>query len=118
MPMQTYIYPRPDNAFHFESLCLQVFGAYLKLQHLQKFARSGQRQRGVDLLSIAPDARITGIQCKLRNSSAGLTLADFDAAVLEAKEFQPPLADFILATTAERDPRLQLRALELTISHR
>jgi hypothetical protein len=117
MTIQNFIYPKPDNWVTFETFCLKLFGVQLKLPHLEKFARSGHRQSGVDLVSIA-SGRIVGIQCKVKNTGAGLTQEGVDEAIQAAMEFTPSLNDFIIATTSDRNPALQKHALRVTRDHR
>lgn len=114
--MQPFIYPKPDNEVFFESFCLKVFRDYLKLPHSVKFARRGQRQFGIDIVSIS-SGRLIGIQCKLKNARACLTVQEVDKAIKLAKTFRPPLNELIIATTADRDPTIQAHAIRINQNH-
>ena len=116
MALQSLIYLKPDSDSAFETFCLKVFRTSLKLPNLQKFARTGHRQFGVDLVSSA-SSRIVGIQCKLKNTAAGLTVGEIDTEVERAKTFAPSLTEYIIATTADREPVLQQHALRITQRH-
>jgi hypothetical protein len=117
MVMQSFLYPKPDNEVFFESFCLKVFSARLKLPHLQKYGRRGQSQFGIDLLSAQPDGAL-GIQCRLKTTSKGLTVEEVDAIIEDAKTFTPPLNELIIATTADRDPALQSHVTRVTQAHK
>lgn len=116
MVMQSLTYNKPDNGTTFETLCLKVFRTHLNLPHLGKFARSGQKQYGVDLVSES-EGRVIAIQCKLKNTETGFTVKAIDEAVDLAKTFSPPLNEFIIATTADRDPVIQQHAIRITQNH-
>ncbi|HEY0553103.1 MAG TPA: hypothetical protein VGG20_02495, partial [Thermoanaerobaculia bacterium] len=117
MPIQSFVYPKPDNEIFFETLCRKVFSVYLKLPHLQKFARRGQEQFGVDLVSNT-DERVVGIQCKLKNARAGLETEEVNLEIQKAKKFTPSLGEYIIATTADREPELQQHAIRVTQDHK
>jgi tetratricopeptide (TPR) repeat protein len=117
MSIQSFVYPKPDNEILFETLCRKVFSLHLKLPHLQKFARRGQEQFGVDLISNAAE-RIVGVQCKLKNARAVLDAGEVDAEIQRAKNFAPPLDEYIIATTADREPALQQHAIRITQEHK
>ncbi|HWM90484.1 MAG TPA: GreA/GreB family elongation factor [Thermoanaerobaculia bacterium] len=117
MAMQSFLYPKPDNEVFFESFCLKVFSAHLKLPHLQKYGRRGQSQFGIDLLSAQPDG-VLGIQCRLKTTSKGLTVEEVDAIIEDARTFTPPLNELVIATTASRDPVLQSHVTRVTQAHK
>lgn len=116
MAIQSFIYHRPDNDVLFESFCLKIFRVHLDLPHLEKFGRRGHRQFGVDLIS-TDSGRVIGIQCKLKNTGVGLTVQAVDEAIELAKTFVPPLNEFIIATTADRDPTLQAHVIRVSQAH-
>jgi hypothetical protein len=61
-----------------------------------------------------------GIQCKRRDGRFGAPLAEGDLrdAVNAALTFEPPLDEFILATTTNSDAGIQALARKLTQAHR
>ena len=61
-----------------------------------------------------------GVQCKDKDLliRASLTIDELRAEVRKARSFQPPLTQFIIATTAPRDARLQAEARTITERHR
>lgn len=117
MTIQSFDFPPPENEADFETFCLAVFREYLPARDLQKYARRGQGQQGVDLLGHLQRDELCGIQCKLRNADQTLAENDVTAEVEKAKEFSPPLSKYIIATTARRDPKIQRLAVGITRLH-
>jgi hypothetical protein len=117
LPAQSATYLKPDNGASFESLCLKVFSAFLKLPHLQKYGPRRQTRFGIDLLSVQPTG-IVGIQCWLKTARQGLTQVKVDAIIEEAKTFSPPLGELIIATTSDRDAALQSHVTRVTQAHK
>lgn len=107
-------FPKPDNWKTFETFCLKVFRRYLQAPDLQKYAREGQAQHGVDLFGTTRDHTRCGIQCK---RTKALTEDEVVAEVEKAKSFEPRLDRYIIATTAQRDPALQRLAATLSGTH-
>ena len=117
MTIQSFDFPPPENEADFESLCLAVFQDHLSAPELQKFARRGQRQLGVDLVGRDGKGELCGIQCKLRAARQRLTKREVKEEVDKATQFTPRLNKYIIATTARRDPNIQALAAQLTQSH-
>ncbi|MFW6039305.1 MAG: hypothetical protein ACOC9P_02385, partial [bacterium] len=111
-------YPRLSNEQDFERLCLRLFRRHLQLDDLQLYGRRGQKQDGCDLVGVDGQGRVVGIQCKQREVHRPLTQEEVRAEVEKAKGFHPPLARYIIATSAPRDTKLQQLATQLTRSHR
>jgi hypothetical protein len=88
----------------------------------QLYGRDGQAQDGIDVLVTSPSRGIVGIQAKKRRLydakgtvklDGGLTTAEIDAMVTEAEKFKPTLREFIIATAALPDAKLQKHVEEL-----
>lgn len=110
----------PENWQDFETLCCDLWARILGDQNTQKNGRSGQPQGGVDIYGREGKAdRWIGIQCKGKDGRFGhrVTKEELRAEVEKAYSFQPPLAEFILATTADTDAKIQALARELTQSN-
>ena len=111
--------PPPNNPNDFELLCLDLWQDIYRDGGAQKHGRRGQQQYGVDLFFKSPEG-LVGVQCKqkdglLRNL---LTVNELEKEVVDARNFRPALALFILATSGATDGLVQRRALELTEEHR
>ena len=108
----------PNDPTAFESLCLDLWKDVWHDSGAQKNGRRGQNQDGVDIFG-REDGHLVGVQCKQKDGRlwAKVTLAELEAEVEAARNFQPRLTKFILATTAPRDSALQCKANSLTEQH-
>jgi hypothetical protein len=110
--------PPPKYWEEFEDLCHCLFKAIWNDPTAQKHGRRGQAQQGVDVFG-APNeqrTRYIGVQCKGKDQNYGsyVTTAELAAEVEKAKSFAPGLREWILATTAPNDARIQAQARELS----
>ncbi len=110
-------FPKPRNSEDFESLCRALLKEHWSSLDIQKNARRGQEQHGVDLYGHTPEKKLNGAQCKLHEEGKRLTKGEVLEEVEKAKTFAPPLAHYVIATTSPTDPTLQLLARELTQDH-
>jgi len=108
----------PKTWEQFEELCADTFAALWSDPGLVRHGRSGQRQRGVDIVS-RPGRKWTGLQCKKKTSwpVKTLTKAEIDMEVKEALTFIPKLEDFWILTTAPDDVHLQAHVNKLNEQH-
>ncbi len=98
----------PANWQDFEDLCLKLWRP--KLVDAKKNGRSGQPQAGVDICGRDPKIEAwIGIQCKQKGRwpPKVLTIRQIKDEVRKAAKFRPPLSQFIIATTAQRDVKNQ-----------
>jgi hypothetical protein len=109
----------PNNPTVFESLCLDLWREIWDDPSAQKNGRSGQPQAGVDVFG-QRQGKWEGVQCKQKDGllRSKVTVKEFEAEVEAAKQFNPPLANFILATTGPRDAKVQERAREFIEEHK
>jgi hypothetical protein len=102
---------KPENWQDFESLCKKLWGEIWEIPNLiKKNGRLGQDQSGVDVYGIPKNKDgYWGIQCKGKDeySNAKLTPKDIDNEIEKAKLFLPKLDVYIIATTANKDSRLE-----------
>lgn len=114
--------PAPTDWQAFERLCRDLWAARWDDPNTQLNGRNGQPQCGIDIYGQPGRAGpFSGVQCKRRNGlpdGAEIAEGELRAAVEEAKSFSPAIeGEFVLATTARRDAKIQLAARELTIEH-
>ena len=98
----------PAHWQDFEDLCLKLWRP--RLIDAKKHGRVGQPQAGVDIFGRDPKTEEwVGIQCKQRGQwpQKVLTVGEIKAEVERAERFEPPLSNFIVATTAPRDVEAQ-----------
>jgi len=106
--------PSPGTLQDFERLCCDLWKRIWDVPHAQIHGRSGQPQHGVDVFAPLDDgARWAGVQCK--ESRIGFSSKEeIEAEVAKARQFLPPLSEFVLATTAPNDGKTQRWAREIT----
>ncbi len=112
--------PPPRNWEDFEDLCADLFEIEWKDPHTTRYGRQGQRQNGVDIYGLYNSSGHYGAQCKKKKRwpPKKLTINDIDAEVKEALKFRPKLDVFVIATTADRDTKLQDHVHSLSEKHR
>lgn len=109
--------PKPENHQDFERLSAILWCEKLRDPHIQRYGRHGTGQDGIDIVGIRggdPRNRV-GIQCKLKTGTAKLTAEEFEADFDSALGIDPPLTEFHIVTTADRDRALQNLASKLQI---
>jgi hypothetical protein len=108
----------PKTWEQFEELCADTFAALWSDHGLVRHGRSGQRQKGVDIIS-RPGGRWTGLQCKKKAvwPVKTLTKAEIDNEIAEALTFTPKLEAFWILTTAPDDVHLQAHINHLNEQH-
>jgi hypothetical protein len=102
--------PKPVNWQDFESLCKKLWGELWKCPSIKKNGRLGQIQNGVDVYGIPEGCNnYYGIQCKGKDdyTHSQLTIDEIDNEIKKAKDFNPPLASFIFATTSNKDVKTE-----------
>jgi hypothetical protein len=111
-------WPAPVDSVAFESLCLDLWKDIWQDSNAQKNGRNGQPQAGVDVFGRV-GVKWRGVQCKKKNGAlfSKLTEHELIVEIEAAKTFQPPLTEFLIATTASRDEALQKTAREITQQH-
>ena len=99
--------PKPENWQDFEDLCKMLWGEIWKIPlKIKKNGRAGQNQNGVDIYGVPKGEKgYWGIQCKGKDdyTSAKLTVNEITTEVGKAKDFNPPLQVFIIATSSNKD---------------
>jgi hypothetical protein len=125
----TEAWPPPNEPAAFESLCLDLWKEIWGPESgAQKNGRSGQPQAGVDVFGKRGD-RWIGVQCKQKDGllRSKLTATELDEEIRKVlgKEvkgktspaFDPPLSEFLVATTGPRDAEIQKAARKLAEEH-
>lgn len=110
----------PENWQDFENLCCDLWREIWKDTNTQKNGRSGQNQNGVDI-SGRPNkkAKWAGVQCKGKNNYTNniLTEKEIFGEIEKAKKFEPKLSEFIIATSGEKDAKIEKIARKITNEH-
>lgn len=109
-------YERPLYWQDFEDLTQGMFREVYGDPNAQKNGRSGQAQSGVDVYGRDQQGELVGIQCK-RLDEVGpggeflpggvLTATIITTEIANAESFKPKLQQFVIATTAKNDEKMQ-----------
>lgn len=102
---------KPENWQDFENLCKKLWGEIWGISNkIKKNGRLGQEQAGVDIYGIPKgETNYWGIQCKGKNDyiNSRLTIKEVNEEVEKAKKFQPKLEVYIIATTSNKDVKIE-----------
>ena len=113
-------FPPPRNWESLENLIWRLFQEVWNDPNAQRNGRSGQRQQGVDIFGRPNKENYwEGVQVKGKNGSFGerVTEQELRREAQKAKEFRPPIKNFILVTSGQRDASIQEIARQLTEEH-
>jgi len=102
---------KPENWQDFENLCKKLWGEIWQIPNtIKKNGRLGQEQFGVDIYGIPKGEKgYWGIQCKGKDeySNAKLNELEIENEIEKANNFKPPLVVYIIATTANKDSKIE-----------
>lgn len=113
---------KPENWQDFESLCKKLWGELWEIPYeIKKNGRLGQPQAGVDVYGVPKgETNYFGIQAKGKDdyTDAKLDAKEIENEIEKAKNFSPPLDVFIIATTANKDVKVEQYVREQDIISR
>jgi hypothetical protein len=102
---------KPENWQDFESLCKKLWGEIWSIPNtIKKNGRLGQNQSGIDIYGIPKGEKsFWGIQCKGKDeyTNAKLTEKEILEEIAKAHNFKPQLSVYVIATTANKDSRIE-----------
>ena len=99
--------PKPKSWDEFEDITWEIYKRKWHDNHAQKYGRSGQAQNGIDIYGQQNSSgKYIGVQCK-RYEDNKLNQQIIKEEIVKAECFSSPLSEYIIATTASRDARLQ-----------
>jgi len=99
--------PKPKSWDEFEDIIWEIYTRRWKNIHTQRYGRSGQEQSGVDIYGEPHASKgYTAIQCK-RYQDNKLNQQVILAEIEKADNFPSPISEYIIATTASRDVKIQ-----------
>ena len=110
--------PKPKSWDEFEDITWEIYKRKWQDNHAQRYGRSGQEQNGIDIYGRQNCSdKYIGVQCK-RYKDKKLTQEIIKAEIVKAEGFSYPLSEYIIATTASRDTKLQDFVLSLNQERR
>jgi len=102
---------KPENWQDFESLCKKLWGEIWEIPNkIKKNGRLGQEQAGVDVYGVPKGEQdYWGIQAKGKDeyTHAKLTEIEILDEIQKAKTFKPRLGVYIIATTSNKDSKIE-----------
>lgn len=102
---------KPENWQDFESLCKKLWGEAWSIPNkIKKNGRLGQEQAGVDVYGIPKgETKYWGIQAKGKDDYSGAKLSENEIIkeIEKAKKFQPALGVYIIASTTNKDAKIE-----------
>ena len=105
--------PKPKSWDEFEDITWEIYKRKWHDNYAQKHGRRGQAQNGIDIYGQENGSgKYIGVQCK-RYKDKKLTQEIIKAEIVKAESFSSPLSEYIIATTASRDTKLQDFVLSL-----
>jgi hypothetical protein len=105
-PSTSYL-PKPKSWDEFEDITWEIYKRKWQDNHAQRYGRSGQPQNGIDIYGRQNSSgNYIGVQCK-RYEDNKLTKKIIKEEIVKAEGFSHPLSEYIIATTASRDTKLQ-----------
>ena len=105
-PSTSYL-PIPKSWDEFEDITWESYKRKWHDNHAQKYGRSGQLQNGIDIYGQQNSSgKYIGVQCK-RYEDNKLNQKIIKEEIVKAERFSSPLNEYIIATTASRDTKLQ-----------
>lgn len=107
-----FIFPKPKGWDIFEDIVCDVVSRKFNSRNLQRYGRSGQKQFGVDIVGFTRIG-LTGVQCK-HHPKSSMTSSEVDKEIKNADGFQPPLNEFIIITSADRDSMIHSYVLRVS----
>lgn len=113
--------PKPKNWQDFESICHELWRSIWGDINAQKNGRQGQPQHGVDIYGYPSYSKgLHAVQCKGKNDNydTKVTIDEINEECEKAKEFEPHISNYILATTKKKEITLQEHCLKLTSDHK
>lgn len=102
---------KPENWQDFESLCKKLWGEIWGIPNkIKKNGRLGQEQAGVDVYGKPKgENQYWGIQAKGKDdySNAKLTELEITKEIEKAKNFEPNLSVYIIASSSNKDAKIE-----------
>lgn len=99
--------PKPKSWDEFEDIVWEIYTRRWQDSHAQRYGRSGQAQNGIDIYGQQDSfSNYIAVQCK-RYEGKKLNLKTIEKEVTKAECFSSPISEYIIATTASRDAKIQ-----------
>jgi tetratricopeptide (TPR) repeat protein len=108
----------PESEVAFEKLCLALLKRHWSRPGLERFAKKGEEQFGVDIFDTLGESPFYGAQCKLKEQWKSLEPAEIREEVGKAKTFPSRLDHYAILTTGKISGVAQLTVQSINQEHR
>jgi predicted Zn-dependent protease/transcription elongation GreA/GreB family factor len=116
--MNPYTITPPESDVTFEKLCLALLKRHWSRSGLERFAKKGEEQFGVDIFDTFGESPMYGAQCKLKEQWKSLEPGEIRDEVEKAKTFPSKLDHYGILTTGKISGAAQLTIQEINQEHR
>lgn len=106
--MNPYTINPPESEVEFEKLCLALLKRHWSRRGLERFAKKGEEQFGVDIFDTLGEDPFYAAQCKLKEQTKFLDPTEIRAEVAKAKTFPSKLDHYAILTTGKVSGAAQL----------
>jgi hypothetical protein len=100
--MNPYTVNPPESDVGFEELCLEILKKHWSRPGLERFAKKGENQYGVDIFDTLGESPEYAAQCKLKEQWKSLEPGEIRAEVEKAKTFPSKLDHYAERFLAKR----------------
>ena len=116
--MNPYTINPPDSDVIFEKLCLELLKRHWSRSGLERFAKKGESQFGVDVFDTLGENPQYAAQCKLKEQWKSLEPAEIREEVEKAKKFPSKLDRYAILTTGKISGPAQLAIQSINQEHK
>lgn len=114
----TFSYPIPANEADFEEFCLILLSRHWDCSDLERYARRGQSQDGLDIIDLSGRHPLRAAQCKRYDPLLPITVTTILKEVERAKGFTPKIDRFVIMASSKDDKEAQKAVLQINRDHR
>jgi tetratricopeptide (TPR) repeat protein/transcription elongation GreA/GreB family factor len=108
----------PESEVAFEQLCLALLKRHWSRPGLERFAKKGEEQFGVDIFDTLGESPLYAAQCKLKEQSKSLDPSKIRKEVEKAETFPSKLDHYAILTTGKISGAAQLVIQAINQEHR
>lgn len=106
--MNPYAINPPESEVVFERLCLELLRRHWSRRGLERFAKKGEEQFGVDIFDTLAESPRYAAQCKLKEQWKSLEPGEIHSEIDKAKKFPSKLDHYAILTTGKISSGAQL----------
>jgi hypothetical protein len=116
--MNPYSINPPESEVAFEMLCLALLKRHWSRPGLERFAKKGEGQFGLDIFDTLGEIPLYAAQCKLKEQWKSLAPSKIREEVEKAKTFPSRLDHYAILTTGKISGASQLAIQTINLEHR